>query len=227
MEGYVKLISWERAHAIGYNMLSIGGAHMMRKHKACTIWFTGLSGSGKTTVSEILANKLRDLGRKVEVLDGDIVRTNLSKGLGFSKEDRDTNILRIGFVCDLLTRNDIFAIAAAISPYRDIRDKNRALIGDFVEVFVDTPLSICIERDPKNLYKKAIAGEIRGFTGIDDPYEPPLDPEIILDTNSCTPEACADIIIDKLIELGYLQPGTYSTDEELSVSRRLEDLGYV
>ncbi len=172
--------------------------------KGFTIWFTGLPSSGKTTVSEIVEKKLRERGLKVEVLDGDVVRTNLSKGLGFSKEDRDTNILRIGFVCHLLTRNDVIAIAAAISPYTAIRDKNRALIGNFIEVFVDTPLEECIKRDVKGLYKKALAGEMKGFTGVDDPYEVPPNPEVRLDTVNTTPEQCADIILKKAVEMGYL-----------------------
>ncbi len=172
--------------------------------KGFTIWFTGLPSSGKTTVSEIVEKKLRERGLKVEVLDGDVVRTNLSKGLGFSKEDRDTNILRIGFVCHLLTRNDVIAIAAAISPYKEIRNKNRALVGNFIEVFVDTPLDECVKRDVKGLYKKALAGELKGFTGVDDPYEPPDNPEVRLDTVNSSPEQCADAILAKAAELGYL-----------------------
>jgi len=173
--------------------------------KGFTVWFTGLPSSGKTTVSEILEKKLRARGLKVEVLDGDVVRTNLSKGLGFSKEDRDTNILRIGFVCHLLTRNDVIAIGAAISPYAEIRDRNRALIGNFIEVFVDTPLEECIRRDVKGLYKKALAGEMKGFTGVDDPYEAPANPEVRLDTVKNNPEQCADIILAKAAEMGYLE----------------------
>ena len=172
--------------------------------KGFTIWFTGLPSSGKTTVSGLVEKRLRERGLKVELLDGDVVRTNLSKGLGFSKEDRDTNILRIGFVCHLLTRNDVIAVAAAISPYRDIRNKNRALIGNFIEVFVDTPLEECVRRDTKGLYKKALAGEIEGFTGVDDPYEPPDNPEVRLDTVNRSPEQCADAVLAKAAELGYL-----------------------
>ncbi|MFA6450782.1 MAG: adenylyl-sulfate kinase [bacterium] len=177
----------------------------MMSQKGFTVWFTGLPSSGKTTVSEILEKKLRARGLKVEVLDGDVVRTNLSKGLGFSKEDRDTNILRIGFVCHLLTRNDVIAIGAAISPYAEIRDRNRALIGNFIEVFVDTPLEECIRRDVKGLYKKALAGEMKGFTGVDDPYEAPANPEVRLDTVKNNPEQCADIILAKAAEMGYLE----------------------
>jgi len=143
-----------------------------------TVWFTGLSCSGKTTVSRGVAKDLMKRGLKVEVLDGDVVRTNLSKGLGFSKEDRDTNIKRIGFVCKLLSRNGVVAIAAAISPYRVIRDYNRQEIGDFIEVYCKCPLELCIERDVKGLYKKALAGEITNYTGVSDPYEEPLNPEV-------------------------------------------------
>jgi adenylyl-sulfate kinase len=145
-------------------------------------------------------------GSKVEVLDGDVVRTNLSKGLGFSKDDRDTNIRRIGFVCHLLTRNGVIAIAAAISPYKNIREENRALIKDFVEVYVKVTLETCIKRDVKGLYKKALAGEIKEFTGVSDPYEPPDQPEVICDTEKETPNESALKIVRKLEELGYLTP---------------------
>ena len=140
----------------------------------------------------------------MEILDGDVVRTNLSKGLGFSKEDRDTNIKRIGFVCHLLTRNDVIAISAAISPYREVRDYNRNLIGNFVEVFTKCSMDKCIERDVKGLYKKALAGEIKGFTGVDDPYEEPLHPEVICETDKETPEESAEKVFRKLEELGYV-----------------------
>jgi adenylyl-sulfate kinase len=154
--------------------------------KASVIWFTGLSGAGKTTITDALAPELRARGERVEVLDGDVVRTNLSKGLGFSREDRDTNIARIAFVADLLARNGVTVVVAAISPYRNTRDAARALIeknARFVEVHVAPPLETCIERDVKGLYKKAIAGELKGFTGISDPYEEPLDPEVRIDTS--------------------------------------------
>jgi len=155
--------------------------------KGLTLWFTGLSGAGKTTLARMIEIELRNRGHKVEVLDGDVVRTNLSKGLGFSKEDRDTNIRRIGFVCNLLARNDVIAIAAAISPYRDMRDEVRRDTGAFVEVFVKCPIDVLAERDIKGLYKKAMAGEIKHFTGIDDPYEEPLAPEILVETDKETP----------------------------------------
>ena len=153
------------------------------KYPGFTIWFTGLSGAGKTTISSLVARELRRRGVKVEVLDGDVVRTHLSKGLGFSKEDRDTNIRRIGWVCEVLSRNGVCAIAAAISPYREIRDEIRGKIPHFVEVHVNAPIEVLTERDVKGLYKKAIAGEIKNFTGVDDPYEPPLNAEVVCYTD--------------------------------------------
>ncbi len=173
-------------------------------HKGFTIWFTGLSGAGKSTLSQILYERLKQNGARVELLDGDVVRTNLSKGLGFSKEDRDTNIRRIGFVCDLLSRNGVIAIAAAISPYREIRREVRAKIRNFVEVFVECPLEVLVQRDVKGLYKKALAGEIKNFTGVSDPYEPPEHPEVVVHTDKETPEESADRIWAKLIELGLI-----------------------
>ncbi|MCC6179047.1 MAG: adenylyl-sulfate kinase [Chloroflexi bacterium] len=170
-----------------------------------TLWFTGLSGAGKTTISNIVEQELRERGERVEVLDGDVVRTNLSKGLGFSKEDRDENIRRIGFVCHLLSRNGVVAIAAAISPYRAIREEVRERIGRFVEVYVECPLETLVERDVKGLYKKALAGEIKNFTGVSDPYEPPTDAEIVVRTNEETPAESAARVIATLEELGYLR----------------------
>lgn len=176
------------------------------EYKGATIWMTGLSGSGKSTVANMLAKRLRAVGARVEILDGDVVRTNLSKGLGFSKEDRDTNIRRIGFVCNLLSRNGVFAIAAAISPYRAIRDEVRAAAGDFVEVFADCPLDTLVERDAKGLYKKALAGEIKNFTGVSDPYEPPESPEVRVDSSRQTAEQSTEIVWQYLIEAGLLKP---------------------
>jgi adenylyl-sulfate kinase len=170
------------------------------------IWFTGLSGAGKSTIAEKLEPVLRERGCKVEQLDGDVVRTHLSKGLGFSKEDRDTNIRRIGFVAHLLSRNGVAVICSAISPYREIRDENRAMIGDFVEVYVKCPIDVLSERDVKGLYKKAIAGEIKNFTGVSDPYEEPLNPEVVVETDKETVEESAAKIIAKLEALGYLTP---------------------
>lgn len=169
-----------------------------------TVWFTGLSGAGKTAIADRLVPLLRDRGLKVELLDGDVVRTNLSKGLGFSKEDRDTNIRRIGFVCNLLTRNGVVAIGAAISPYRDVRDEVRADIGRFVEVFVKCPLDVLQERDVKGLYAKALRGEIANFTGVSDPYEDPLNPEVVIESDKETEEESLAKVVAKLEELGYL-----------------------
>ena len=195
-----------------------------------TIWFTGLSCSGKSTLSKKVEVELRRRGlNKIEVLDGDVVRMNLSKGLGFSKEDRDTNIKRIGFVCKLLTRNGVIAIAAAISPYREIRDFNRREIGNFVEVYCKCPLKVCIERDVKGLYKKALAGEIKDYTGVDDPYEEPLNPEVILETDRESHEESVAKIIRKLETLGYIpvEEAVYSAEEEEKVKKRLEGWGYL
>jgi adenylylsulfate kinase len=152
------------------------------EQKGFTVWFTGLSGAGKSTLAEMLFHELRRRELRVEILDGDVVRTNLSKGLGFSREDRDTNILRIGFVANLLTRNGVATIVSAVSPYRDARNQCRAAIKDFVEVFVHATVDECAKRDVKGLYEKARAGQIKGFTGVDDPYEEPQSPEIYIDT---------------------------------------------
>jgi adenylylsulfate kinase len=179
-----------------------------RRHgRGFTLWFTGLSGAGKTTMSEIVEKELRHRFGKVEVLDGDIVRTNLSKGLGFSREDRDTNILRIGFVAELLTRNGVGVIVSAISPFKEARERVRRNIGeDFIEVFVDAPLEVCAERDVKGLYEKAFAGEIGQFTGVSDPYEPPVSPELHIKTDEEEPQESASRVIAKLEEFGYLRP---------------------
>src|ERR1044072_5874156 len=200
------------------------------QQKGFTLWFTGLSGAGKTTLARLVESELKARGCKVEILDGDIIRMNLSKGLGFSKEDRDTNIRRIGFVCELLTRNDVVAIAAAISPYREARDEVRSRIGSFIEIYVKCPLEVLSERDVKGLYKKALAGEIKHFTGVDDPYEEPLSPEIVVYTNMEKPEDSARRIIAKLESLNLIEeierPG-YSEEEELEIQQRLEALGYL
>ncbi|MCU0543982.1 MAG: adenylyl-sulfate kinase [Oscillatoriaceae cyanobacterium Prado104] len=172
--------------------------------KGFILWFTGLSGAGKTTISKALEPELKARGCKVEILDGDVVRTHLSKGLGFSKEDRDTNIRRIGFVAHLLSRNGVVAITAAISPYRAIRDEIRAMEPNFVEVYVKAPLATCEARDVKGLYAKARAGEIKGFTGIDDPYEEPLNPEIVCDTDCDSVAESVEKILTKLELLGYI-----------------------
>jgi adenylylsulfate kinase len=175
-----------------------------------TIWFTGLSGAGKSTIAHLVEAELKRRGEPVEILDGDVVRTHLSKGLGFSKEDRDENIRRIGFVCNLLSKHGVFSIAAAISPYREIRDEVRAQAdGKFLEVFVDCPLEECARRDVKGLYVKALAGEIKNFTGVSDPYEPPTNPELILYTQDESAESSARRVIAALEQHGYLaaRPG--------------------
>ena len=170
-------------------------------NSGCTLWFTGLSGSGKSTLSQLVASHLRALGAKVEVLDGDIVRTLLCQGLGFSREDREENIRRIGFVCELLSRNGVIAIAAAISPYRASRDELRKRIPNFVEIHMNCPVEVLIQRDVKGLYKKALSGEIKQFTGISDPYESPIAPEITIDSSSDSIESSVAKILRHLEEL--------------------------
>jgi adenylyl-sulfate kinase len=204
-----------------------------------TIWFTGLSGAGKSTISAIVERMLSERGHKVELLDGDVVRTHLSKGLGFSKKDRDTNIRRIGWVCEVLTRNDVVAIAAAISPYRAVREEVREKIGRFAEVYVECPIGTLAERDVKGLYKQALAGKIENFTGVSDPYEPPLHPEVTCYSDGReTPEQSAAKVIAKLEHLGYIERrelatvasnghAAYDEDEEAAVAGRLRELGYI
>jgi adenylyl-sulfate kinase len=170
-----------------------------------TIWFTGLSGAGKTTISDAIEPLLRERGiNKLEKLDGDVVRTHLSKGLGFSKEDRDTNIRRIGWVAEVLTRNGVCVLASAISPYRDIRDEVRGNVGNFVEVYVRCSIPELTRRDVKGLYEKALKGEIQNFTGISDPYEEPLDPEVIVDSELEELEESVAKVLARLEALGYI-----------------------
>ena len=185
----------------------------MNEHdpKGFTIWFTGLSGAGKSTLSELLEQRLKARGRNVEILDGDIVRTHLSKGLGFSREDRDTNIKRIAFVCGLLSRNGVVCISAAISPYREAREWARQEIGNFVEVYVNCPIDVCRQRDVKGLYKLVDEGKITGFTGVDDPYEEPEHPELIVETDKETVEESLRRIMATLESLGYLESEVHST----------------
>ena len=171
-----------------------------------TVWFTGLSGSGKSTLAEMLVDVLEERGHRYELLDGDVVRTHLSKGLGFSKEDRDTNILRIGWVAERLAYHGAAVVCSAISPYREARNQVRASIRAFVEVYVQCSVEECARRDRKGLYEKAFRGEITGFTGVDDPYEPPENPEVVVDTERLSPEECLEILVRRLEELGYLRP---------------------
>lgn len=199
--------------------------------KGFTLWFTGLPCSGKSTLARRVEETLLERGVNVEVLDGDEVRENLSKGLTFSKEDRDINIRRIGYVCRLLSRNGAVAIAAAVSPYKAVRDEVRESHDRFVEVYVKAPVELLTERDVKGMYKKAIAGEIKNFTGISDPYEEPVDPEILVETDKETVEESTNKIL-RTLELMTYVPGAevgseYSDEEEEKIKARLKDLGYI
>ncbi len=180
---------------------------MPKRNAGVVIWFTGLSGAGKSTLAGALAPALRAQGERVEVLDGDVVRAHLSKGLGFSREDRDLNVARIAFVAHLLARSGVFVLVAAISPFRAAREAARRAIGDFLEVHVAPPLEECIRRDVKGLYRKALSGELPRFTGVSDPYEPPLSPEVTLDTSRITVDEGAGRVLDALRERGYLDAG--------------------
>ncbi|MFS8854536.1 adenylyl-sulfate kinase [Synechococcus sp. H55.7] len=173
--------------------------------RGVTVWFTGLSGAGKTTLSCGVAQQLQALGLAVEVLDADLVRQHLTKGLGFSKEDRDENVRRIGFVAEMLTRHGVIVLVSAISPYRATRQEVRRQIGNFIEVFVDAPLEVCERRDVKGLYRKARAGLIQHFTGIDDPYEPPECPEVVCKTAEQSISECIELVMQSLRIHGYLQ----------------------
>lgn len=177
----------------------------MNKQKGFTAWFTGLPCCGKTTVADKVAEILKEKGYRVERLDGDIIRKSLTSDLGFSKEDRDENIKRVTFVAKLLTRNDVAVLTTFVSPYRERRNKSRQEIGDFVEIYVRCPVEICMKRDIKGLYKKALAGEIKDFTGVNDPYEEPENPELILDTDKETIEESVEKVLKKLEELGYIE----------------------
>jgi adenylylsulfate kinase len=178
-----------------------------------TIWFTGLSGAGKSTIANVVGPELEERGLLVEYLDGDVVRTHLSKGLGFSKEDRDTNIERIGWVASRLTRHGAAVLVSAISPYAETRQKARAMVdehGSFIEVYVEASVDACAERDVKGLYAKAFSGEIKEFTGVSDPYEPPTDPELVLHTEEETPTDSAERVLAKLAELGLVEQAVRS-----------------
>jgi adenylyl-sulfate kinase len=198
--------------------------------KGFTLWFTGLPSSGKSTLARRVEEILLERGMNVEVLDGDEVRENLSKGLGFTKQDRDTNIRRIGFVAKLLSRNGVVAITAAISPYADVRDEMRRAIGRFVEVYVKCPIDVLKERDVKGLYKKALAGEIKHFTGVDDPYEAPARPEILIESDRESVDESVAKIIKTLEVMGWVPSGDgaqYSEQDEEAIKTRLKDLGYI
>ena len=195
-----------------------------------TVWFTGMSGSGKTALALRLEKELRERGLKVERLDGDIVRQSLTRDLGFSKEDRDKNIERVTFVAKLLTRNGVAVLCSFISPYRPVRAKVKEEVGNFVEVYCYATLETLIERDVKGLYEKAIAGEIENFTGISDPYEPPENPDVTIDSGSESLEESLDKILRKLEELGYapaVERDAYTADEEAEIEARLAALGYL
>jgi sulfate adenylyltransferase len=186
----------------------LGQMYPPKHQQGFCIWFTGLSGAGKSATSEVLTELLLERGKQITLLDGDVIRTHLSKGLGFSKEDRDTNILRIGFVASEIVRHNGVVICAAISPYRAARNESRKMVGEdnFIMVYMDTPIDVCEQRDVKGLYAKARRGELKGFTGVDDPYEQPIDPEITLKGTGATPEENAHKIIAYLEERGYLLP---------------------
>jgi adenylylsulfate kinase len=174
------------------------------EHKGFTLWLTGMSGAGKSTISDQLIARFREVRARVELLDGDVVRTNLSQGLGFSREDRDMNIRRIGFVAELLSRNGIIVIVAAISPYRETREEVKAKIGNFLEVFVDCPIDVLAQRDVKGLYKRALAGEVGNFTGISDPYEPPLHPDVTVRTDQESVEESVARVWSELTRRGWI-----------------------
>jgi adenylyl-sulfate kinase len=201
------------------------------EQKGVTVWFTGMSGAGKTALAKRLEAELRSRGLKVERLDGDIVRQSLTRDLGFSKEDRDKNIERVTFVAKLLTRNGVATLCSFISPYRAVRARVREEVGNMVEVYCYAPLGTLMERDVKGLYKKAIAGEIDNFTGISDPYEPPEDPDVVIDSGAETVEESLARVLAKLEELGYAPPAPieepYTADEEAEVEARLTALGYL
>lgn len=203
---------------------------MKRFRQGFTLWFTGLPCSGKSTLAGLVAEELQRRGAEVEVLDADAVRRHLCKDLGFSKADRDENIRRIGYVCRLLNRHGVVAIAAAISPYRATRDEVRASIQNFVEVFTNAPLETCMERDVKGMYKKALAGEIKNFTGVNDPYEPPLNPEITVETAKEAPGQSLTHILTQLERMGLVEPAPqpdYTPEEAERIRARLIQLGYI
>lgn len=192
-----------------------------------TIWLTGLSGAGKTTLARAIEQRLKNQGHDVEVLDGDIMRSHLCKGLGFSREDRNTNIQRIAYVCSLLTRNGVICVSAVISPYEEAREWARQEIENFVEIYVKCPIEVCQQRDVKGLYKLASEGKIKHFTGVDDPYEVPTHPDLEVETDRYTLEECVNLIFAKLVASGYLE-AEESPDEDSKMARRsLAMMGYL
>jgi adenylyl-sulfate kinase len=201
------------------------------EQKGVTVWFTGMSGSGKTALAIPLAEELGRRGLRVERLDGDIVRQSLTRDLGFTKEDRDKNIERVTFVAKLLTRNGVAVLCSFISPYRAVRARVKEEVGNFVEVYCYAPLEALIERDVKGLYEKALAGEIKNFTGVSDPYEPPRNPDVMIDSSTETVEESLAKILHRLEELGYVPPSEetepYTAEEEAEIEARLEALGYL
>jgi adenylyl-sulfate kinase len=201
------------------------------EQKGVTVWFTGMSGSGKTALALPLEEELRKRGLRVERLDGDIVRQSLTRDLGFTKEDRDKNIERVTFVAKLLTRNGVAVLCSFISPYRAVRAKVKEEVGNFFEVYCYAPLEALIERDVKGLYKKALAGEIKNFTGVSDPYEPPENPDVMIDSSTETIEGSLTKILRRLEELGYVplskEAEPYTAEEEAEIEARLEALGYL
>ncbi len=189
-----------------------GAMSGVEQKRGLTLWFTGLSGAGKTTICRAVATELLAHGLQIEVIDGDVIRKHLCKDLGFSKLDRDENIRRIAFVSKLLTRNGTVVLVSAISPYRAARDNARQMIGDFIEVYVNTPLEVCELRDTKDLYKKARAGTVRGFTGIDDPYEPPLAAEIVCDTNQQNLREISSKVVAQVLEHLSSRPTSFPSE---------------
>jgi adenylylsulfate kinase len=198
--------------------------------RGVTFWLTGLPAAGKSTIASIIEREIKRFYPYVEILDGDMVRKELTKDLGFTKEDRDKNIARVSYVAKLLTRNAVIVICAFVSPYIKERANAREKIGEFVEVFIKCPVQVCIQRDPKGMYKKALNGEIEHFTGISDPYEEPENPDLIIETDKETPEQSADKLIRFLLNNGYIitnEKYEYKDEEEKIIEKRLKDLGYI
>jgi adenylylsulfate kinase len=201
------------------------------KTQGFTLWFTGLPCSGKTTIADAVDKELQNRGLRVESLDGDEIRRHLCSDLGFTKKDRDTNIRRMGFIAKLLSRNDVVTLGAFVSPYNEVRDHLRSEIDTFIEVYVRCPVEVCIERDVKGMYKKALAGEIQNFTGVSDPYEEPVNPEIVVDTDEETIEESVMKVLQKLEKLVCIpvmsESVSYAAKDEEKIKKRLKVLGYI